>query len=166
MLAQQIFDELLPRIVRDAFGWVQQAQGRWRYHGLLYRHVRIAHGYIQVRICVAQITKRAAREPQHTARMTVREGNFESVRGRIRKPMYAVCQEIGILPLFAVRDDRRSGGFKPFDGVSNRLSVERGEGGAVARFSLSPSASFSMRAGGLGMLPMGSVGMLIRAGLA
>jgi hypothetical protein len=46
--------------------------------------------------------------------------------------MYAVCQEIVILPLFAVRDDRRSSGFKPFDGVSNGLFVERGKGGVFA----------------------------------
>src|SRR3981189_9920 len=64
--------------------------------------------------------------------MTVREWDFEPVRGRVRKPMYAVCQEIVILPLFAVRDDRRSSGFKPFDGVSNGLFVERGKGGVFA----------------------------------
>src|SRR5712675_2031275 len=64
--------------------------------------------------------------------MTVREWDFEPVRGRVRKPMYAVCQEIVILPLFAVRDDRRSRGFKPFDGVSNCLFVERGKGGVLA----------------------------------
>src|SRR5712664_2769832 len=92
----------------------------------------IAHGHIQVRICVAQITKRAAREPQHTARMTVRERDFEPVRGRVRKPMYAVCQEIVILALFAVRDDRGSRGFEPFDGVSNCIFVERGKGGVLA----------------------------------
>src|SRR5438876_2039336 len=63
MLAQQIFDELLPRIARNAFGWVHQAQGRWRYHGLLDWYVRVAHGHIQVRICVAHIAKRAARQP-------------------------------------------------------------------------------------------------------
>src|ERR1700674_3548529 len=39
MLAQQIFDELFPRIVWKAVGRVHQAQGRWRYHGLLHRHV-------------------------------------------------------------------------------------------------------------------------------
>jgi hypothetical protein len=30
--------------------------------------------------------------------------------------------------LFAVRDDRRAGGFEPLDGVSNRIFIEWGEG--------------------------------------
>src|SRR5882757_750430 len=64
--------------------------------------------------------------------MTVREWDFEPVRGRVRKAMYAVCQEIVILPLFAVRDDQRSRGFKPFDGVSNCLFVTSGKGGVLA----------------------------------
>jgi hypothetical protein len=29
-----------------------------------------------------------------------------------------------MLPLFAVRNDRRAGGFEPFDGVSNRIFIE------------------------------------------
>src|SRR6202171_5472408 len=64
--------------------------------------------------------------------MTVREWDFEPGRGRVRKPMYAVCQEIVILALFAVRDDQRSRGFEPFDGVSNRIFVERGKDGVLA----------------------------------
>src|SRR5438128_6117194 len=71
--------------------------------------------------------KRAAREPQHTARMAVGERDCKPVRRRVRKPMYAVRQEIVILLLFAVRDDRRSRGLESFDGVSNRVFVERGK---------------------------------------
>jgi len=37
-----------------------------------------------------------------------------------------------ILALFAVRDDRGSRGFEPFDGVSNCIFVERGKGGVLA----------------------------------
>src|SRR5260370_10549086 len=98
MLAQQIVDELLPRIVWKAFGWVHQAQGRWRYHGLLDRHVRIAHGHIQVRICVAQITKWAAREPQHTAAVTLRKRGFLSPRRAVRQATYGTMQQIVVLP--------------------------------------------------------------------
>jgi hypothetical protein len=46
--------------------------------------------------------------------------------------MYAVCQEIVILPLFAIRDDRRSCGFEPFDSVSSCIFVKSGKGGVLA----------------------------------
>jgi hypothetical protein len=46
--------------------------------------------------------------------------------------MYAVRQEIVILPLFSVRDDQRSRAFKPFDGVSNCLFVKSGKCGVLA----------------------------------
>jgi len=41
--------------------------------------------------------------------------------------MHAIRREIMILPLFAVRDYRRAGGFKPLNGVSNRIFIERSE---------------------------------------
>ena len=41
--------------------------------------------------------------------------------------MKAVRAEIMILPLFAVRNDRRARGFKPLDGISNGIFIERGE---------------------------------------
>ena len=56
--------------------------------------------------------------------MTVRERDFETIRGRVGKPMHAVRAEIMILPLFAVRHDRRACGFKPLNGVSNRIFIE------------------------------------------
>jgi hypothetical protein len=36
-----------------------------------------------------------------------------------------------ILPLFAVRHDRRARGFKPFNGISNSIFIERGEAGIL-----------------------------------
>jgi hypothetical protein len=56
--------------------------------------------------------------------MTVRERNYEAIRSRVRKPIYAVGAEIVILPLFAVGNNRRACGFKPFNGVSNRTFIE------------------------------------------
>ncbi len=41
--------------------------------------------------------------------------------------MHAVRREIVILPLFAVRNDRRPCGFKPLNGISNRIFIERME---------------------------------------
>ncbi len=41
--------------------------------------------------------------------------------------MHAVRREIVILPLFAVRNDRRACGFKPLNGVANRIFIERRE---------------------------------------
>src|SRR6266436_2286604 len=127
VLIQQIVDELLARIIWDALGRVHQTQGRRRYHRLLDRHVRVAHGNVQVTVCVPPVTERAAREPRQAARMTVRERNYETILGHVREPMYAVRAEIVILSLFAVRNDRRPRGFKPFNGVSNGIFIERGE---------------------------------------
>src|SRR6266478_417550 len=41
--------------------------------------------------------------------------------------MHAVRAEIVILPLFAVRNNRRACGFKPLNGISNRIFIERSE---------------------------------------
>ena len=76
--------------------------------------------------------------------------------------MHTVCREIVILPLF-VRYDRRARGFKPLNGLSNRILIERSE---VRRSSLSPFASRLMRSRGLGILPVGSVGMVVDVGVA
>ena len=41
--------------------------------------------------------------------------------------MHTVRREIVILPLVAVRYDRRACGLKPLNGVSNRIFIERSE---------------------------------------
>jgi hypothetical protein len=94
--------------------------------------------------------------------MTVREHDRETVRGHVRKPMHTVGREIVMLSLFAVRNDRRAGGFEPFDGVSNRIFIDRSEVGS----SLSLLTTLNMRSTGLGILPIGSVGMVSDAGAA
>ena len=132
VLTQQIGDELLARIVRNLFGRVHQAQGGRRYHRLLERDVRIAHGDIQITICVPPVTERSAREPRQAARMTVPERNYETIRGHVRKAMHAIRTEIMILPLFAIGNDRGTYRFKPFNGVSNRIFIERVEAGILA----------------------------------
>ena len=45
--------------------------------------------------------------------------------------MHAVRAEIVILPLFAVRHHRRASSFKPFNGVSNGIFIERSEVGIL-----------------------------------
>src|ERR1700730_18360575 len=131
MLAQQIVDELLARIIPNPLGWVHQTQGRRRDHRLLDRHVRVAHGDIQVGVRVPPVTEGAARQPRQAARMTVRERNYETIWRRVRKPIHAVRAEIVILPLFAVRHDRRACGFKPFNGVSNGIFIESSQVGIL-----------------------------------
>jgi len=71
LMLAQIVDELLARIFPNPLGWVHQTQGRRRYYRLLDRHVRVAHGDIQVTVCVPPVTEGAACEPRHAARMTV-----------------------------------------------------------------------------------------------
>src|ERR1700730_14548263 len=127
MLPQQVDDELVARITSNALSGVHQTKGRRRYHRLLDRHVRVAHGDVQVGVRVPPITEGTARESRQAARMTVRERNYETVRGRVRESMHAVGAEIVMLPLFAVRHNRRASGFKPFNGVSNGIFIERME---------------------------------------
>src|ERR1700732_110289 len=131
MLAQQVIDELLARIIWNARGWVHQAQGRGRYHRLLHRYVRVADSDIKITICAALIAKRIAREPRQSARMTVCEEDSESVGGRVRKTMHTVRREIVITPLFAVGNNRRARGLKPLNRISNGLFVERSEAGIL-----------------------------------
>jgi len=61
-----------------------------------------------------------------------------------------------VFPLFAVRDDWRARGFELLDGISNGNFVKG------SRLGSSPLllATLSMRSTGLGMLPIGSVGMI------
>jgi len=77
--------------------------------------------------------------------------------------MHAVRREIVILPLFAVRNDRRACGFKLFNGAANRIFIETSE----VRITLTVAlCDLSMRSMGLGILPIGSGGMVIGVGLA
>src|SRR6266850_4791154 len=87
--------------------------------------MRIAHGDIQITVCVPPVTERSAGEPRQATRMTIRERDYETIRRCIRKPMNTVRREIVILPLFAVCDNRRACGFKPLNGISNRIFIER-----------------------------------------
>ena len=87
--------------------------------------------------------------------MAGRERDLEAVRGRVRQPVDAVRPEVVVLPLLAVGDDRRAGGLEPLDGVADRLVVERVERG----FAPSVAATASISRKGLGMLPIGSVGI-------
>jgi hypothetical protein len=52
--------------------------------------------------------------------------------------MDAIRREIVMLSLFAVRNDRRAGGFEPFDGVSNRIFIVWSEVGILTVASFDP----------------------------
>src|SRR5258708_21127288 len=78
MLAQQIVDELLARIIWNALGWVHQTQGRGRYHRLLDRYMRVADSDTQVTVCVPHVTESAAGEPAQSASGAVSEGNIRT----------------------------------------------------------------------------------------
>src|ERR1700694_6260071 len=73
VLAQQIVDELLARIIWNALGWVHQTQGRGRYHRLLDRYVGVADSDIQVTVRVPPVAEGAACEPGQSASVSVCE---------------------------------------------------------------------------------------------
>ena len=127
VLTQEILDELLARIVGNAFGRVHQAQRRGRDHGLLHRHVRVAHRHLEVRIRVAPVREWSAREPWHAPGVAVGEGNPETVGGRIGLPVDRVGRKVMVLALLAVADHRRAAGFEALEGVANRCFVQRSE---------------------------------------
>jgi len=66
-----------------------------------------------------------------------------------------------ILPLFAVRNDRRACGFKPLNGISNRIFIARGE---IRILTVAFCDSLD-QINGFWILPIGSVGIVIGAGL-
>src|SRR6266851_3841054 len=59
--------------------------------------------------------------------MTITKRDCETIRRCVRKPMNTVSREIVVLLLFAVCDDRRACGFKPLDGISNRIFIKKSE---------------------------------------
>src|ERR1700681_1434262 len=71
MLAQQVVNELLARIIWNALGWVHQTQCRGRYHRLLDRYVRVADSEIQETVCIPPIAEWAACEPGQAASVSV-----------------------------------------------------------------------------------------------
>ena len=73
------------------------------------------------------------------------------------RPCTQYVQKLWILALLAVGDDRRAGRLEARDRVANRRVVERVERRVLAV----GLATASISARGLGMLPMGSVGMVI-----
>src|SRR2546428_12335157 len=83
MLAQQIFDELLARIIRNCLGRVHQAQGRRRDYRLLDRDARVAHGDIQVTVSVSSVPEWTVCEPRQAACVTIREWDGEAIRGGV-----------------------------------------------------------------------------------
>ena len=76
MLVQQIVDELLAGIAGDLVGGIHQAQRRGRDDRLLDRHVRVAHGDVQIAVGVAPVAERARRQPRHAAGVAGRRTGF------------------------------------------------------------------------------------------
>jgi len=148
MLAQQIVDELLARIIGIfSAGYIRlKAEGDIT---LLYRNMRMACD-IQVTVCVRRTGTAHVRRAV-AAYDRLRTG-CETIRGRVRKPMHAVRREI---EYFLCSPSVTTG-----EPASNRSMVSRtasSKKGARLGSSLSPFATLSMRSAGLGMLPMGSV---------
>jgi hypothetical protein len=99
--------------------------------------------------------------PRQAARMAVRELNYETIRGRVPKPMHAVRAEILILPL-SPSATTGAYGFEQFNGISNRIFIERSE----VRILTDAFCDSLDRSKSPGILPLGSVGIAIGAGVA
>lgn len=89
--------------------------------------MRIPKREIKILIRVALVSERLCRQAQHSPRMTCSKWDFEAVRARVLKSMDAVGPEVVVLPLLAVGDDGRAGGFEALDGVFDRGLVLRME---------------------------------------
>ena len=158
VLAQQVVDELLAGVARDLVGRVHEAQGRGRDDRLLHRPVGVLQGHVQVAVRVPLVAERPGRQPRHPADVAGREGDLEAVRGRVRQPVHAVGPEVVVLPLLAVGDDRRAGGLEPLRWCPGSPRRRAGPAPGPRRHPMR-TASISRR--GLGMLPIGSVGIVM-----
>ncbi len=78
-------------------------------------------------------------------------------RRQIGQAIDAIGSEVVVFALFTVGDNGRTGRFEAGDGIANRLLVERIQGG-VGAICLRKA---STKGSGRGMLPMGSVGIIM-----
>src|SRR5438132_189768 len=92
MLAQEVVDEFVPRVSGKLIGGIHEAQYGWGKNRVVERLVRVEQGDIEKTVRVALVTKRAAGQPRHAARMAVRKRNLKSVCGRPYAPHAAVDQ--------------------------------------------------------------------------
>src|ERR1700682_580266 len=69
VLAQQISDELLPRITRNRVGRVHQTQRRRRDDRLLHRTMGIPERHIEVTVRIRLIPERSRSQAKHPADM-------------------------------------------------------------------------------------------------
>ena len=124
MLAEEVGDELLARVVGDLVGGIHEAQRRRRNHRLLDRNVRVAQREAEIGIGADAVPERTAEQAQHAARVARGERDREAVRGNVVQALHAVGPEVVELALLAIGDDRRPGGLEAPDGVEDGVFVE------------------------------------------
>ena len=126
VLAQQVFEEGLARIVGDARGRIEEAQRRGRDDRLLDRHARQPHRLGQIVVGVRAIAERPPGEPRPLAGVAG-ELELEPIGREVLQPVDAVGGEVVVLALLAVGDHRRAGLFEEPDGLADRGLIERVE---------------------------------------
>ena len=145
-------------VAGDPVGRIHQAQRGGRDDRLLHRHVRVALRDLQEAVRVAAGSGTGPRVSRGMRRTWPAANGILKPSGAVfGSPCTRVGPEVVILPLLAVRDHRRAGGLEPRDRVADRRFVERGQ----ARIVAVVLANAWMSCGGRGMLPMGSVGMVM-----
>src|SRR5450432_140352 len=96
VLVKQLLNKLLARIPWDFFWRVHQTQRRRRNDRLLHGYVRVPKRKLEVAVGALPVAEGAAGEAQHPAGVAGREGNLETIRGRIWQAVYAICPKVVI----------------------------------------------------------------------
>jgi hypothetical protein len=136
-LADEVCEEVVPRVALDAVGRVDEAERGGGDDGLLERPVGEWPRPIEIGVRIGAVPERAGGQPRQRPGVPVGERDRDTVRFERLEPVDRVRREAR-LALLAVRYDRRPG----FLEIRNRLGK---------------AAIPSSNSGGLGMLPIGSV---------
>ena len=86
--------------------------------------MRIPLGYSQVNIGRGLVPERSGGESGKESDVSVRERNRHAIRRKVLQAIDGIGGE-AVLGLFAIRDDRRSGGFQTPNSVLDGRIVER-----------------------------------------
>ena len=155
----EVGDEGVTRIALDAVLGVDQADGRRRDDRLLHRPAGMPLRRGHVGSGIGRVAERTGGEPRQLPRVPVLERDYHAVRGEGAETRQRIGCEARFR-LLAVGNDRRTRGFhgrhglrhRPLHGLAQTRVVK--PAGAVRAHGVDEIA-------GAGMLPMGSVGMIM-----
>ena len=127
-LTDEVLDERLARVARQAVTRVQQAQRRGGDDRLLQGCLRVGSRGVDVRPGLRRVTEGAGRQERELAGVAVLERNRHPSRREVRESGDRIRRET-LLALLAVGHHRRPGLLETTQGVSHGVVIQGLEGG-------------------------------------